>query len=165
MEQVRELVKDHLEKHKFFDSLKSAVSKDPKLMKLDRQQIIEKLRSEGMLNEIIASLPVNKKSSVQKAQISQVIATKRPKEIIDQGLDPNKRYLSCSVVKGSAFVDFVNVRTDESVSIAISFLKNRYHTKQVLCSTDPVFDESFLFEFVGDNEQIKFDAATLLKLN
>jgi hypothetical protein len=70
MEHVRELVKDHLEKHKFFDSLKSAVSKDPKLMKLDRQQIIEKLRSEGMLNEIIASLPVSKKSAVQKAQIS-----------------------------------------------------------------------------------------------
>lgn len=94
-----------------------------------------------------------------------MIATKRPKEVVDQVLDPNKRYLSCTVVKGSAFVDFVNVRTDESVSIAISFLKNRYHTKQVLCSTDPVFDESFLFEFVGDNEQIRFDAATLLKLN
>ena len=65
MEQVREVVKDHLEKHKFFDSLKSAVAKDPKLMKLDRQQIIEKLKSEGMLNEIIASLPINKKTAVQ----------------------------------------------------------------------------------------------------
>ncbi len=64
MEQVREVVKDHLEKHKFFDSLKSAVAKDPKLMKLDRSQIIEKLKSEGMLNEIISSLPINKKSAV-----------------------------------------------------------------------------------------------------
>lgn len=129
MEQVREVVKDHLEKHKFFDSLKSAVAKDPKLMKLDRSQIIEKLKSEGMLNEIIASLPINKKTAVQKAQGGQVTATKRPKEVFDQVLDPNKRYLSCTVVKGSAFVDFVNVRTDESVSIAISFLKNRYHTR------------------------------------
>ena len=54
MEQVRGVVKEHLEKHKFFDSLKSAVAKDPKLTKLDRGQIIEKLKSEGMLNDIIS---------------------------------------------------------------------------------------------------------------
>lgn len=67
MEQVRGVVKEHLEKHKFFDSLKSAVAKDPKLTKLDRGQIIEKLKSEGMLSEIISQLPINKKSSVQTA--------------------------------------------------------------------------------------------------
>jgi len=80
-------------------------------------------------------------------------------------LDPNKRYLSCSVIKGSAFTDFVNTRPDEHISITCSFLKNRFHTKMVPTSTDPVFDETFLFEFVGDNEQIKFDASMLLKLN
>jgi len=53
MEQVKGVIKEHLEKHKFFDSLKSAVAKDPKLTKLDRGQIIEKLKSEGVLNEII----------------------------------------------------------------------------------------------------------------
>ena len=36
MDQVRNVVKEHLEKHKFFDSLKSAVAKDPKLAKVDR---------------------------------------------------------------------------------------------------------------------------------
>jgi hypothetical protein len=73
--------------------------------------------------------------------------------------------MSLTLVKGSAFADFVNVRTDESVSVAVSFLKNRYHTRMVQCSTDPLFDETFLFEFVGNNDQIKFDAANLLKLN
>jgi hypothetical protein len=29
----------------------------------------------------------------------------------------------------------------------------------------PAFDETFIFEFVGDNEKVKFDAATLLKLS
>ena len=53
MEQVKSTIKDHLEKHKFFDTLKSAVAKDPKLTKLDRNQIIEKLKSEGVLNEIL----------------------------------------------------------------------------------------------------------------
>jgi hypothetical protein len=36
MEQVKGVVRKHLEEHKFFDSLKSAVAKDPKLVKLDR---------------------------------------------------------------------------------------------------------------------------------
>jgi hypothetical protein len=36
MEQVKGVVKEHLEKHKFFDALKTAVAKDPKLAKLDR---------------------------------------------------------------------------------------------------------------------------------
>jgi CEP76 C2 domain len=88
----------------------------------------------------------------------------RSTETHDQ-IDPNKRYMSLTLVRGSAFADFVNVRTDESVSVAVSFLKNRYHTRMVQCSTDPLFDETFLFEFVGNNDQIKFDAANLLKLN
>lgn len=53
MDQIKEVVKDHLEKHKFMDNIKSAVSKNPKLNKLDRNQIIEKLKNEGVLNEII----------------------------------------------------------------------------------------------------------------
>jgi hypothetical protein len=64
MEQVKGVVREHLEKHKFFDSLKSAVSKDPKLNKLDRNQIIEKLKSEGILNEILHSIPHSRKGAV-----------------------------------------------------------------------------------------------------
>jgi len=68
------------------------------------------------------------------------------------------------VIKGSAFVDFVNVRQDEHLQIAVSFLKNRCVTRTVGCSTDPVFDETFMFDFQGE-EEIKFDASMMLKLN
>ena len=46
-------MKDHLESHKFFDTLKSAIAKDPKLAILDRNAIIEKLKNEGVLNDIL----------------------------------------------------------------------------------------------------------------
>lgn len=46
----------------------------------------------------------------------------------------------------------MNARDDEYLSVSVSFLKNRYHTKQVHVSTDPIFDETFIFEFVGENE-------------
>lgn len=69
------------------------------------------------------------------------------------------------MVKGASFVDFVNVRPEEHLSVSVSFLKSRFHTKLVNCSTDPVFNETFMFEFVGDKEEIKFDASMLLKLS
>lgn len=50
------------------------------------------------------------------------------------------------------------------MSVSVSFLKARYHTKIVQCSTDPVFEDSFLFEFEGDDPKIRFDASMLLKL-
>ena len=116
---------------------------------------MEKLRSEGVLTSIINDLPLNKKTPVSLQNQMQPLGatTSKPRagtthaaDRFEQ-IDPNRRYLSCTVVKGSAFADFVNVRSDESLSIAVSFLKNRYHTRQVQCSTDPVYDESFLFEF------------------
>lgn len=128
MEQVKGVVKDHLEKHKFFDSLKSAVAKDPKLNKLDRNQIIEKLKSEGILSEILQSIPHSRKAAVsssmsdsQPKTTTQYAPGKR--KITKEGLDPNKRYISCNVIKGSAFVDFVNVRQDEHLQIAVSFFE------------------------------------------
>ena len=51
------------------------------------------------------------------------------------------------------------------MSVTVSFLKNRFTTAIVPCSSDPVFDETFMFEFVGDNEEVKFDPTMLLKLN
>ena len=69
------------------------------------------------------------------------------------------------MVSGKAFVDFVNAREDEHLMITVSFLKNRFHSKRVPVSTDPIFDEAFLFEFVGENDNIKFDPSMLLKLN
>jgi len=53
------------------------------------------------------------------------------------GYDPMKRYLSFSIISGSAFADFVNVHNDETIQIAASFLKNRFLTKPTLCTTDP----------------------------
>ena len=56
------------------------------------------------------------------------IAPSQRKQMEKNDLDPNKKYLSCNIVKGSAFVDFVNVRQDEYLSVTVSFLKNRFST-------------------------------------
>lgn len=42
------------------------MARDPNLGKLDRNQIIEQLKSEGILGDIIASLPSQKKAQTMK---------------------------------------------------------------------------------------------------
>ena len=51
-------LKDHMESHKFFDTIKSALGKNPDLSKLDKEKIIEKLKAEGVMDDLIASLPL-----------------------------------------------------------------------------------------------------------
>ena len=82
-----------------------------------------------------------------------------------KALDPNKRYLSCNIACGRAFVDFVNPRDDEHISMAVSFLRNRFHTKHVRAACDLNVDETFIFEFEGEYGTSKFDSSMMLKLN
>ena len=51
-------LKDHMENHKFFDTIKNALSKNPELSKMDKDKIIEKLKAEGVMDDLIASLPL-----------------------------------------------------------------------------------------------------------
>lgn len=57
-------------------------------------------------------------------------SAERPMRGLKQ-IDPNRRYLSCQIAHGKAFVDFVNPRAGDSISVAVSFLKDRFHTQQV----------------------------------
>lgn len=80
-------------------------------------------------------------------------------------LDPTRRYLSCNLAHGKAFVDFVNPRDDDMISIAVSFMKARYHTKKVRAGVEFAFNETFIFEFEGADERGVYDPALLLKLS
>jgi len=60
----------------------------------------------------------------------------------------------------------VNPRDDEYISITVSFLKNRYHTKHQRACCEFNFDETFIFEFEAENGASgKFDSSLMLKLN
>jgi hypothetical protein len=59
LDSAKALIREHLEKNKFFDSLKSAVAKDPRLATLDRNALIEKIKSEGILSDIMQQIPSN----------------------------------------------------------------------------------------------------------
>lgn len=50
-------LKDHMESHKFFDTIKSTLSKYPELAKLDKDKIIEKMKQEGLMDDLLSTLP------------------------------------------------------------------------------------------------------------
>jgi uncharacterized protein YhdP len=58
MDHVKQAIRNQLEKTRFFDTIKQAVAKDPRLAAIDKNTLIEKIKSEGILNEIMKSLPI-----------------------------------------------------------------------------------------------------------
>lgn len=57
---MKSIIQEQLEKTKSFEAIKAALSKDPNLAKVDRSQIIEALKKEGVLEDIINNLKVPK---------------------------------------------------------------------------------------------------------
>ena len=53
-------IQAQLEQNKSFDAIKAALAKDPNLAKVDRSQIIDRLRKEGVLEDIINGLQLPK---------------------------------------------------------------------------------------------------------
>ena len=43
-------LRDHMDNHKFFDTIKSALGSNPELSKMDKEKIIEKLKAEGVMD-------------------------------------------------------------------------------------------------------------------
>ena len=147
--------------------------------------LIEKLKNEGILDDIVNSLPMKGSSAKAGVPIDvsgsdslgqqrdnslgrNSIGGRRRTSLVKDGLnrlEKDKRYLSVNVVHGVAFVDFVNPRDDEEISIAVSFLKNRYMTKKVQANCEFNLGETFIFELEGDFAPKAFDASLLLKLN
>ena len=91
-----------MEKHKFFDTLKSAIAKDPRHANLDRNAIIQKIKEEGILNDILQQLPVKKSTGViepsTKVQAFEARKTLTSKLFNKENLDPNRRYLAVRLV-------------------------------------------------------------------
>lgn len=165
---------------KLVEHLKTALSKDPNLANMDKGQIIEKMKSEGVLGHMLDNIQIpNKRSTNQSnpfatrgADVSQSDSfpgggrTSQPSRASRlKQFDPNKRHIQCQIVNGRAFVDFVNPRDDEYVSLSISFMRNRYHTKKVRAGCELEFNETFILEFEGQSGNVKFDASKMIQLN
>ena len=149
LDTVKSAISQHREKSKFFDQLRQAVAKDPRLATIDKNQILEKIKSEGILTDIIKSLPIQMQKTgnasatpvdiqaqKQHQQEAKRLDAKTPSSLQAKlahstrqyNLEPNKRYLAVRLVHLKALVDFVNPREDEYIYATVSFLKQRFST-------------------------------------
>ena len=140
-----------MEKNKFIETLKAAVAKDPRLAQLDRNHIIEKLKCEGILQEIMQQLPTTKKNggtiggagstpsesqtlkhhNAEAKRLESKVSSSLAAKIHGSSapafkLEPNRRYLSCRIVGLRALVDFISPREDEFIYATVSFLRQRF---------------------------------------
>lgn len=139
---LRQLIHAHLEKGKVFDTVKEMLEKEAISEALAQDRIIETLGSQGVLHEVLSQI--------------QELPQNPP-------LDSSKRYLLVKLQYGKAFLDYIdNHDTGMNLQVHISFLQQRYSSRTVQCSAEPVFDDSFLLNLAPNDSVVDF--TTLVKL-
>jgi len=124
IKELRETIKNHLDNSKLLDTIKDKMNLDEKS--------IAKLKDEGLLNQVLGELQQKLsgkgKSIIGGYEISK--ASNRYAEHKDK-LDPNRRYMIIKCYRGSAFVDYIEPRSDEYLTLSISYLNQRYSSSPV----------------------------------
>lgn len=159
LKELRDVIRQHLDNSKLVDSIKDEISKDQGIQIKDKNAVLQKLKSDGVLSHILGELQ-KKRTGRGKSIIGGYEVSRAGGHIIENRelLDPTKRYLVAKVMRGSAFTDFIEPRNDEYLSLSISFLNQRYNSSPVTCSTEPVFDLTIHFEIPSN-----YDTHTMLK--
>lgn len=139
---LRKLIHEHLEKNKVFDTVKEMLEKEAISEALAQEKIIETLGNQGVLREVLN-------------QIDDLPDT--------QPLDNTKKYLLLKLQYGKAFIDYID-NQDSSLQLQVhfSFLQQRYSSRKVQASSEPVFDDNFLLNISPSDTAVDF--ATLVKL-
>lgn len=142
---LRQLIHEHLEKNKVFDTVKEMLENQAISEALAQDKILEVLGNQGVLGDVL--------SHVQSLP-----------ETEDLNLDKSKKYIFLKLQYGKAFIDFLSPEaTKSNLQIHVSFLNQRFTSKTVPCSVEPLFEDSFLLNLTSP-EYGNIDFATLLKL-
>jgi hypothetical protein len=155
LKDLRETIKHHLSNSKLMDSVMGQLSSEG-LSKTGKSSskgqksydvVLQKLKDDGVLNHVLEELQKKMtgrgKSIIGGYEVSK--AATRYSEHKDM-LDPNRRYMIAKAYKGSGFADYIEPRSDEYLTLSISYLNQRYSSSPVTCSTDPLFDLTVHFE-------------------
>lgn len=142
---LKELIHEHLQKNKVFDTVKEMLEKEAISEALAQERILQTLSNQGVLGDVLT-------------HIREIPAQEQA------GLEYPKRYLLFKVLYGKAFLDFIGAEHANShLQVHISFLQQRFSSKKVPCTVEPIFDESFLLQLTPPDTSL-VDFATLVKL-
>lgn len=142
---LKSLIHDYMDKNQVFDKVRQALETQAISEALSSQKILEALGQQGVLADVVEQ--VNAEPLEPAAAV-----------------EPNKRYLLLKLQYGKAFLDFVgDEEQPASLQIHISFLRQRFSSRKVKCTVEPVFDEAFLLSF-SPPDGSSVELVTLVKL-
>lgn len=155
IKELRETIKNHLDNSKLMDKIKDRISVED----LTATDKVDKLRQEGLLGEIMTELQ-SKLSGRGKSIVGGYEVSKASSRYAEhkEFLDPNTRYMIVKALRGTAFVDYLDPRSDEYLSLSLSYLDQRYSSSPVTCKSEPNFDLTVHFEIPE-----AYDSHTMLK--
>lgn len=144
LENVKMFVDNHLDKLDLFKKLKNIVEEDKE--DTNEEQLIAKLRQEGLIDEIVESFKGWKTSDNEKS-------------------DSRRKCLFLKLESGKDFIDFSNLQEKNYFQFDILFLGQRFKSKQITCASDFYIDQTFLFDFNPLRLDIDLDLDRLKKLS
>ena len=91
---IRDIIKDHIENSKVIDTIKEQISKGKNLTIHDKNTILKKLKSEGVLSHLLHSIPVSKIAPDRKVVAGIGVKRAAGIDLVNKDLlDPKKKYL------------------------------------------------------------------------
>jgi len=146
LSRLKELIQQHLQRNQVFDTVKEMLEHQNLADEEAQEKILASLSQKGVLGDVLAEVQ-------QTPQLPEL------------SVQPNNRYILMKLQYGKAFVDFVGREVaGATFQLHIQFLQQRFASKKVPCSAEPVFDDSFLLN-LSTPESGSVDFSSLVKLS
>lgn len=139
LENIKSSIHAYLENGQVYDSIReiveSYVNENPNDPSTSSDGIIKVLKERGIFQSLLSTLSENSSTSSYQSPYKW-------------GIKGGEQYLHLRLTGGRAFVDYLAVsqkKNDNSLYVSLSFGSQRYRSAFQPCSSDPIFDEDFLF--------------------
>ena len=142
-----------------------------RLEDLDNERLMEILRETHVMDRLLIDLNRLDEPSRPEHREEPSGPGAKKRERVEVSLEKiNYRALALKVTKGMAFLQFLTKEDpNKKFVVYASFLQQRFVSKPVPCTLDPVFDDLFIFELVKDDPHLSqpqnLDLLSLAKLD
>lgn len=140
IDNIRRFVDVELEKNGLYSKIKNLIDDN---VEADEEILINKIKEVGLIDEIIENF---KNCGMEKTS------------------EANRKCLYIKLVQGKGFIDYLNSE-DSYFVFDLLFLGQRFSSKKILCSSEYIIDQSFLFDFNPLKLDIDIDLERLKRLS
>eukprot|EP00055_Hartaetosiga_balthica_P003812 m.9042 g.9042 ORF g.9042 m.9042 type:complete len:687 (+) comp3349_c0_seq1:250-2310(+) len=157
---LQKLVRDHIAQETVNQKVKEcvrdlAMEHEGSPQTLSVEEIRSKIRSKGLVNDVLQSLGVGEDSALE--------ASKKPHSMQKIKGKKGEKFLHLTFHGGSAFIEQQGYETS-TLRIHVQFRNQRFTSEEYACVCDPGFQESFLLQLPSFTDTSDTSSNTLFNI-